>query len=59
MIATVFTLSFGLLLLVQVGVTDVLLLIREAMHDVESAVGHDTQVFPDTITLHLPTIHTS
>jgi len=54
---TLFMLTFGLLLLVQVGVTDVLLLIRESMRDVESAVGHDTQVFPDTITLHLPTIH--
>lgn len=58
MIGITFSLSFGLLLLVQVGVTDVLLLIREAMRDVESAVGHDTQVFPDTITLHLPTIYT-
>lgn len=55
---TLFTLTFGLLLLVQVGVTDIFLLIREAMRDVESAVGHDTQVFPDTITLHLPTIYT-
>lgn len=58
MIGITFSLSFGLLLLVQVGVTDMILLIREAMRDVESAVGHDTKVFPDTITLHLPTIYT-
>jgi hypothetical protein len=58
MIGIIFTLSMGLVLMLQLAATDAISFIRQTARDMDTAVGHDTQVFPDAITLHLPTIYT-
>ena len=58
MIGILFALSMGLVLMLQLAATDLIGLIRQTARDMDMAVGHDTQVFPDSITLHLPTIYT-
>jgi hypothetical protein len=58
MIGIIFTLSMGLVLMLQLAATDAISFIRQTARDMDTVVGHDTHVFPDAITLHLPTIYT-
>ena len=47
MIAALFTLSFLLLLLLQIGATDALIALRSIAREVDAAVGHDINIYPD------------
>jgi hypothetical protein len=44
--------------MLQLAATDLIRFIRQTARDMDTAVGHDTHVFPDSITLHLPTVYT-
>jgi hypothetical protein len=58
MIGIIFALSTGLVLMLQLAATDAISFIRQTARDMDTAVGHDTHVFPDSIALHLPNIYT-
>lgn len=47
MIATIFTLSFALLLLLQIGAADAIQFLLRTIQDVDAEVGHDTKIYPD------------
>ena len=58
MIGIIFTISMGLVLMLQLAATDAISFIRQTAREYDRLVGHDTHVFPDAITLHLPNIYT-
>jgi hypothetical protein len=46
-LGTIFALTFGLILLLQVATADLIAMFRQTARDMDTAVGHDTMIFPD------------
>jgi len=46
-VGTLFTLSMGLVLMLQLAATDAIMLIRQTAREYDALVGHDTLIFPD------------